>query len=387
MQSAFKLLLLSTPVLFMGQEYESAISFSELYKGLCKSSRNVKWKDSVATYHANALKKTYKLRRSLLADKYAIDAYQHFTIHEPKEREIVATRIKDRQFQRSLCDNILYPQITRSFLRDNCACQRGKGVDDALNRMDTHLHRYYRHHGPNGLVLKCDIHHYFAETRHEDAKAAVRKRVPDDEAYRRAAEIIDSFGGDKGIGLGSQVSQLVELALLDDFDHWVKERLGVKYYIRYMDDFILIHSDKAFLEDCLRQITERLARLGLTLNAKTHIHPLKQGVMFLKWRFILTGSGKVVRRMSKQSIAKERRKLKKLQRRVLDGKCTLDDMRTNFQSWKANAERGNTHGIVKQMETYFNKLFWEVEQNGYRSQHPAAACAAASHCDRNTGDG
>ncbi len=381
MQSAFELLLLSTPVLFMGQEYESAISFSELYKALCKSSRNVKWKDSVATYHANALKNTYKLRRSLLADKYAIDSYQHFTIHEPKEREIVATRIKDRQFQRSLCDNILYPQITRSFLRDNCACQRGKGVDDALNRMDAHLHRYYRKHGTEGWVLKCDIHHYFAETRHKDAKTAVRKRVKDDEAYRRAAEIIDSFGGEKGIGLGSQVSQLVELALLDDFDHWAKERLGVKHYIRYMDDFIIIHSDKAFLEECLRQITERLARLSLTLNAKTHIHPLKQGVMFLKWRFILTDSGKVIRRMSKQSIAKERRKLKKLQGRVLDGKCTLDDMRTNFQSWKANAERGNTHGIVIQMETYFNKLIREVLQNGNCGQYSATDCTDDSHCE------
>ena len=110
----------------MGQEYESAISFGELYKGLCKSSRNVKWKDSFATYHANALKNTYKLRRSLLADKYAIDAYQHFTIHEPKEREIVATRIKDRQFQRSLCDNILYPQITRSFYATTVLASAGR---------------------------------------------------------------------------------------------------------------------------------------------------------------------------------------------------------------------------------------------------------------------
>ena len=77
MQSAFELLLLSTPVLFMGQEYENAISFGELYKGLCKSSRNVKWKDSVATYHTNALKNTYKLRRSLLADKYATRNRRH----------------------------------------------------------------------------------------------------------------------------------------------------------------------------------------------------------------------------------------------------------------------------------------------------------------------
>lgn len=371
----------------MGEEYDQAISFGELYKGLQKSGRNVMWKDSVATYSANALKNTYKLRQSLLNGKYRIDPYQRFTIHEPKEREIIATRIKDRQFQRSLCDNVLYPQITRSFIRDNCACQRGKGVDDALNRMDTHLRRYYRKHGADGWVLKCDIRHYFAETRHEDAKAALRKRVTDDAAYARAAEIIDSFCGEKGIGLGSQVSQLVELAMLDDFDHWVKERLRMKHYIRYMDDFILIHADKAFLEDCLRQIAQRLAAFGLELNAKTHIHPLKQGVMFLKWRFILTDSSKVVRRMSKQSIAKERRKLKKMRAKVLEGKCTMEDARANLQSWEANAKRGNTHGIVKQMENYFDKLFGEVEQNGYRSQYPAAACTAASHCDRSDSDG
>ena len=381
MQSAFGLLLLSTLVLFMDNEYEKAISFSELYKGLQKSSRNVKWKDSVSTYCANALKNTFVLRQSLLNERYSISPYQRFQIHEPKEREIVATRIKDRQFQRSLCDNILYPQITRSFIRDNCACQRGKGVDDALNRMDTHLHRYFRKHGSIGWVLKCDIHHYFAETRHADAKAALRKRVTDDDAYFRAAEIIDSFGeNDVGIGLGSQVSQLVELALLDDFDHWIKERLGVKHYIRYMDDFILIHEDKSFLNECLKLIAERLKTLGLTLNAKTHIHPLRQGVMFLKWRFILTDSGKVIRRMSKRSIARERRKLKKMHDRVLGGKCTLDDMRTNLRSWKANAARGNTHGIVIQMESYFNRLIREVQENGqHRCQYSAAHCADDSY--------
>lgn len=101
--------------------------------------------------------------------------------------------------------------------------------------------------------------------------------------------------------------------------------------------------------------------------------------MFLKWRFILTGSGKVVRRMSKQSIAKERRKLKKLQRRVLDGKCTLDDMRTNFQSWKANAERGNTHGIVIQMEAYLNKLILEVLKNECCSRMAEKDCTSGSH--------
>ena len=360
MLSACEPVQLYTQDISMGELYDKAISFDELYKGLQKASRNVKWKDSTASYWANGLKNTYKLRQELLTDRYKISPYQRFMIHEPKEREIVATRIKDRQFQRSLCDNVLYPQITKSFIRDNCACQKGKGVDDALDRMDAHLHRYFRKHGANGWVLKCDIRHYFAETPHDVAKAAVRKRVTDDEAYRRAEEIIDSFGGDKGIGLGSQVSQLVELAVLDDFDHWIKERLKAKHYIRYMDDFILIHESKDFLATAMKEIAERLKGLGLTLNKKTGIHPLKQGLKFLQWRFLLKESGKVIRRMSRRSIVRERRKLKRMAGLLRQGKCSISAMKENLQSWLANAQRGNTKSAVRRMIRYFNGLTKEA---------------------------
>lgn len=99
--------------------YEQVISFDSLYKGLKKCCKNIRWKDSTVGYEGNALKNTYRLRQSLLNGKYRIDKYQHFTIYEPKQREIVATRIKDRQFQRSLCDNGFYEQITKSFIADN----------------------------------------------------------------------------------------------------------------------------------------------------------------------------------------------------------------------------------------------------------------------------
>lgn len=112
--------------------------------------------------------------------------------------------------------------------------------------MTTHLRRYYNEHGTDGWVLKCDIYHYFQSIRHDIAKAAIYKRVTDKAIAARACEIVDSFG-EIGLGLGSQVSQLVALAVLDDLDHFIKERLRVKHYIRYMDDFILVHEDKAFL--------------------------------------------------------------------------------------------------------------------------------------------
>lgn len=342
---------------------DDAVTFKELYKGLKKSCCNVRWKDSVTGYEANGLKNTHLLRQSLLNGTYKISGYQRFKVHEPKEREIVATRLKDRQFQRSLCDNVLYPQITRSFIRDNCACQRGKGVDDALDRLTVHLRRYYFKHGPNGWALKCDIRHYFAETPHDVAKAAIRKRLTDQRAAYYTDAIIDSFGGDKGIGLGSQVSQITELAVLDDLDHYIKERLRIKHYLRYMDDFILIHEDKSVLRAALAEIEKRLSALGLTLNEKTQILPLKNGVLWLKWRFVLTDTGKVIRKICMKSVVRERRKLRKMAKLAVAGRIPVAAITESFITWKAHAQRGNCRKIVADMQKLYDKLLSEVKQN------------------------
>ena len=342
---------------------DDAVTFKELYKGLKKSCCNVRWKDSVTGYEANGLKNTYLLRQSLLNGTYKISGYQRFKVHEPKEREIVATRLKDRQFQRSLCDNVLYPQITRSFIRDNCACQRGKGVDDALDRLTVHLRRYYFKHGPNGWALKCDIRHYFAETPHDVAKAAIRKRLTDQRAAYYTDAIIDSFGGDKGIGLGSQVSQITELAVLDDLDHYIKERLRIKHYLRYMDDFILIHEDKSVLRAALAEIEKRLSALGLTLNEKTQILPLKNGVLWLKWRFVLTDTGKVIRKICMKSVVRERRKLRRMAKLSVAGRIPVAAITESFITWKAHAQRGNCRKIVADMQKLYDKLLSEVKQN------------------------
>lgn len=343
--------------------YEEVISFDALYKGLKLSCKNIRWKDSTVGYEGNALKNTYKLRQSLLTGKYSIDKYQRFVIYEPKKRDIVATRIKDRQFQRSLCDNGFYEQITRSFIADNCACLRGRGVDYTLNRITAHLRRYYEESGTEGWVLKCDIHHYFPSINHEVAKAAIRKRVSDKDIAFRACEIIDSFG-ELGIGLGSQVSQLVALAVLDDLDHYIKERLRVKHYVRYMDDFVLISPDKEFLQHCRKEIEKKLADIGLQLNKKTALYPLRQGVKMLQWRFIVTDTGRIVRKMSKGKQGKQRRKLKKLYEKEIIGVYPKGTTRESFRSWIANADRGDTFFERRKMLNFINDL--EVSKNEER---------------------
>lgn len=329
--------------------YNQVISFDNLYKGLKQSCRNIRWKDSTVGYEGNALKNTYRLRESLLNGKYSIDRYQHFTIYEPKRREIVATRLKDRQFQRSLCDNGLYEQITKSFITDNCACLRGRGVDYTLNRMTAHLRRYYKAHGCDGWVLKCDIHHYFPSIRHDIAKAAICKRVTDAQIAARACEIVDSFGG-------SQISQLVALAVLDDIDHFIKERLRVKHYIRYMDDFVLVHQDKEFLQQCRAEIEKQLNAIGLQLNGKTSLYPLRQGVKLLQWRFIVTDSGAIIRKMDKKKQGKQRRKLKKLYAKEQSGDYAPGTTHESLVSWLANAARGNTYHERRKMIKFYKEL-------------------------------
>lgn len=352
--------------------YEEAVRFDALYDGYRKSRRNVSWKESVAGYACDALKNTARLKDEIENGTYRISPYQRFMVHEPKEREIVATRFRDRQFQRSLCDNALYREMTRGFIYDNCACLTGKGVDFALNRMETHLHRYFRKHGADGWVLRCDIRHYFPDTPHETAKAAVRKRVKDDRVYDRVAEIIDSFGGDRGIGLGSQVSQLIELAVLDDIDHYIKERLRIRYYIRYMDDFILVHHDRAVLEKALEEITARVSALGLEMNKKTQIHPLRQGIIFLKWHYWLTDSGKVVRKICRKNVTRQRRKMKKLAAKIRAGEMPEEYLYMSFQSWRANAQRGNARSTILRMEALYEEL-----KEGIRSEREGDDRAAA----------
>lgn len=358
--------------------YEEIISYDCLKDGLRKSCLGVMWKDSIVSYRMNAVKNTWKLRQDLLNGTYRIQPYHVFHISEPKDREIIATRIRDRQFQRSLCDNYLYEAVTRGFIYDNCACQIGKGVSFAHKRMGVHLRKYFNKNGGDGWVLQCDIAKYFPSTPHDTAKAAIRKRVKDDRVYAHIAAIIDSFGGERGIGLGSQASQLIELAVLDDLDHYIKERLRIKHYIRYMDDFILIHSDRAVLENALKEIAAKVTGMGLTLNKKTHIYPLRQGIKFLRWRYILTNTGKVVRRIDRRSVTRERRKIKKLGAKVGDGVLPERKLTESYQSWRAHARQGNTRSIVYQMDRLYCAIMQKARRRLYQHEQDHRTRAGSS---------
>lgn len=341
-----------------------------------KHCRNgVAWKDSVLSFCLKALTNIYRLKKSLDNDTYKISNYLEFNIYEPKFRKIVALKFKDRVFQRSLCDNYLYDALTRSFIYDNAACRRKKGCEFARKRLVKHLRDFYKKHGLNGYILKLDLHNYFGSTPHDIAKEAVSKRVKDEWVREKVFEIIDSFNQgenpDIGLGLGSEVTQLIELAVLDDLDHIIKERLKIRQYVRYNDDMILIHENKEHLKHCKLFIEEWLNSKQLELNTKkTQIFPIKQGVKFLGFRFRLSATGKVIMTVLPEKIIREKRKLKKLVLKVKEGVISKQDVDVSYQGFRAHIsnqhKRGtitkkahrNTYNLVRTMDDYYKKL-WE----------------------------
>lgn len=344
---------------------EEVCSFENLYKAMYKCKRNVIWKDSVAGFVKNGLINCVKLHDELMEDTYKISKYSTFEIHEPKKRSVTSTQMRDRVVQRSICDNYLSKELSRSFIYDNCACLEGKGTNQARSRFKAHLQKFYRKHGTDGYVLKCDISNYFGSTNHNVASDAIHKRVEDEWVLEQVDKIIFSYDNcneDKnvGLGIGSQVTQLIQLAVLDDLDHYIKEVLRIKHYIRYMDDFILVHEDKEYLKHCKMEIKDMLSKKGLMLSdKKTQIFKISQPIHFLGFSFKLTKTGYVVMKILPKRVSHERRKLKRLVELSKKGVISKSKVDHCFESWKSYVDQGDCYSIIKAMDSYYNQLWKE----------------------------
>lgn len=342
----------------MNNEHPEVTGYEALYRSMMKCKKGVMWKDSTAHFCLNGLTEVMKLEQSLMDGTYKERPGRTFTVYEPKKREILSISFRDRIYQRSLNDNAVYPMMAKSFIYDNCACRQGKGTDFAMNRLHAHLQRYYRKHGKDGWVLQCDIKGYYPNMPHEVAKKKFAKHL-DEWTFAEVKKILDRFEGDIGFNPGSQLIQIAGISVLDEMDHFIKEKLRIKHYIRYMDDFILISNDKQYLQTCLEQIREYLKERGFELNAKTSLYRMSRGIKFLGFRFILTDTGKVIRLIKPESVKRERRKLRKLVKLAKKGKLTKEKVNQCYEAYKAHAERGNTWKMLQRLDEFYKNLWKE----------------------------
>ena len=348
-------------------DYDKVFSYDNLYKAYKCCRRGVSWKASVQRYISQAPVNVYNTYVQLQQGIYKSPGFYEFDIYERgKKRHIRSTVIGERVVQRCLCDNSLVPLLGRTFIYDNGASMKNKGYDFAVNRITEHLRKHYRKYGNEGYILLFDFSKFFDNVSHELVKKIIRKEISDERILAITDHFIDMFG-DVGLGLGSQISQVLSLASANSLDHYIKEILRIKMYGRYMDDGYLIHPSKEKLVECLHEIKRICDELGITLNQKkTQIVKLSHGFTWLKIRFYLTDTGKVVKKIYKRSITKMRRKLKTLKRKYDNGEMQFEDVQATWQTWQAYALKFNAwHTIQNMRELYYQLFLKEMEGSRY----------------------
>lgn len=350
--------------------FEEIFSYKKLFESAKKCCRGVDWKNSTQNYRFNIATNVAKTRRELLNGTYKGKGFTEFDIVERgKKRHIKSVHISERVVQRTLCDKALVKMFAPAMIYDNGASMKGKGISFAVRRVDKHLRQHYRKHGNEGYVLTFDFSRYFDNANHEPIQAELERRIHDVNVRKLANQCLEAFGP-VGYGLGSQISQIAAIMLPNKLDHIIKQELGIKGYARYMDDGYLIHESKVHLKHCLERIKEVCDELGIILNPKkTKISMLKHGFKFLKINFKLTATGKVLKRMSKESVRAMKRKLEKFKKWnengrevVINGeritkKFTLADACAAYASWRSHMLKGDNYYRVKRMDERFRKLF------------------------------
>ncbi|MDL2238422.1 reverse transcriptase/maturase family protein [Christensenellaceae bacterium OttesenSCG-928-K19] len=329
-------------------DFENVCDFDSLYRAHQKARLGKRHKQDVIAFEMDLANNLWNIKRRLEDGSYRVGGYKRFTIYDPKTREIQALCYADRIVQHSLCDNVLMPFFENRLVYDNCACRVGKGTHFGMERLAGFMREHYRQHGAHGWILKADVRKFFQSVDHGVLLAQLRKVIPDPDVMRLLEMIVCSWSADtgKGLPMGNQTSQIFALYYLDPLDRLVKEKLRVKHYTRYMDDMVLLHPDKAHLQECLRQMRALAQnKLHVEFNEKTHIFPVAHGVDYLGWHFYLTGTGKVVKRLRTQNKKKLKRRMKGLQKGYAEGRLDIEDITRSMAATQGHLLHGHTYKL------------------------------------------
>ena len=352
----------------MGEKYEKAVSLNELCKAAKQCKKGVAWKTIPMEYYITRVTSCNRLRKEILAGTYKVHPGQIIQIYKPKRRTATAPWFKDRVWQRSMCNNGVYDDLVRGFITDNIACQKEKGTDMAIRHVVKMLQMLHES-APDKPVYgtHLDVKKYFPSTPHSLIKEMDSKRITEPEFIKYLYEIIDnskdprtseeiaadSFG-ERGTGLGSQINQLHQVALLDPLDHIIIKICPC--YIRYNDDFLLLNHEKEVIKKCRKIIEEYLHSMGLEMTDKTGIFKASNGFYYLRKRFILRDTGKIIIRLHPRALAEERYILRAFKKAIDEGNRSMEDLQRHYQSVIANMEYAGD-APIRAMDKYYTQLF------------------------------
>lgn len=262
----------------IGNLYKNIYDFDNIvqaYNEVCKNTKNKRKVAIFRSYKCMYISRIYEILKNR---EYKVGTYNVFTIYEPKERRIVSQNMQDKVVNHLVARYILYPALLPCLLDCNVASRKNMGTNKGI----LYFKDFYRKSKikyKNFYILKCDISKFFASINHDVLKEKLKRKIKDKEALKIVFDIIDVE--ENGLSIGAMTSQVLAIFYLNDMDHFIKEQLKIKYYVRYQDDFLLFHPSKQYLKYCLEQIANFLKKEKLTLNKKTRIYKSTSNFIFL----------------------------------------------------------------------------------------------------------
>lgn len=331
--------------------YNQIYSFENIYSAYLKARKNKRYHHEVLSFTIDLEENLINIQEELINKTYRTGEYKHFLVYEPKERLISALPFKDRVVQHAIC-NIIEPIFEKSFIYDSHACRKGFGVLSGVLRTTKFL-RAVSYNSDKVYCLKGDISKYFPSIDHTVLKKLIRKRIRCKDTLNLIYEIIDKAGNNCGMPIGNLTSQLFANVYLNQLDHFVKNILRVKYYIRYMDDFVILSNDKKYLNQILVMIQIFLQKeLKLILNGKTQVFLVKQrSVDFLGYRIWSTH-----RLLRKCNVKRAKRRFKKFQKLYKERILNIKDIEPSIMSWLGHVKWADSYRLRKKI---FDELVFQ----------------------------
>lgn len=361
--------------------YDYLLDFEKIEDVYKTIKSNSKHKEKIIAFHLFKRINFQDIYDMLENRRYVHRRYNVFLISEPKYRMIMSECMCDKIVNHLVSKYILFPIIEPRLIDMNVATRPNKGTKMAIYYMKKYINKL-KINNDKVYALKCDIHKFFYSIDHQVLLEKLYKIIEDKDVYNLVKNIINSTNEEyisslmdaeinkqkkyvqnlkissyekeckfkelnripkyqkgKGLPIGNMTSQIMAIFYLNDLDHFIKEVLGVKYYIRYMDDLILIHPDKKYLKHCFGELEKKIVDFKLHFNKKTQIYDIDDGVPFLGYKFKLNGKKLHVLLSSKtkKRIMVKVRKVRKKSNKSEE----LEKIKINYNGYLIHANSGS----------------------------------------------
>ncbi len=321
--------------------FDEKLTFINLIRAHRRASKNKRNHKEVILFEMDLESNIANLLRKIKDGTYKPGKYREFYVYEPKKRLIKSLPYVDRVVHQWYVEDLIKPYMERRFISKTFACIEDRGAHSAVDYLQKYMRIMKRNYG-SYYILKCDIKSYFYSINREILMKILSRMISDKKLLEFTKLLVYEGDDECGIPIGNYSSQYFANIYLNTLDHFVKETLQVKYYLRYMDDFILLCKTKEEAKEYKKIIEEFLhEHLHLEFNNKTRYYPNSMGVDFCGYKVFETH--RLIRKRSKDKI---RRRIRKWNKDYRAGILNLKEVEETWNAWLGHISHANCYNLM-----------------------------------------